>query len=468
MNSEFFHDHPQCPELVSRYENTVEAGILASWKEEEFIQLVEFYEREKLFDRALEVTGQGIQQFPDKLEFYLRKSRLLLRCEREDMAAATLDEAERLAPNEVDIPLLRAEILIALELYEDAHTLLQSIDELDNPVTLSKVFYREALLFEKTEQYESMFYALRAALEENPANRQALEKMWLCMELSKRYEESILLHEQILDEDPYSYLAWYNLGHALAYLGRYEEAIEAYEFAFVINEKFEFAYRDCAEICFELKKYRKALRYYSEVLEHFAPDHDLLLRIGQCHQLLHHFGIAKSFFERALRLDPMNDEVFFHIGECLAQEGDFENSIKLYLKAIRIEDRREEYFASLAKTCDRLGRTDEAEQYFRQATEIAPESTEYWTQYAEFLMRQSLFEQALEVLLEAEDYSVGPELLYGQITCLFALGRRQEALLTMEVALEEDFPLHIHLFHQLPELKDDPEVLAMIAAFQPY
>ena len=467
MNQESYQDGSKLFQLLTRFDALEEGTGSAAFSQDEWLLIIRHFEEDLLFDRALEAVELALEMYPFTIDLLLNKAQIQISAQMEELAMGTLDKAEALAPDEFDIHILRVEALISLELYEDAHSLLNHLKHTPNTADLSKVFFSEGLLYESLEQYDQMFYSLRAAVQEDPNNVEALERMWICVELSKMYRESIILHEEILDQDPYSYQAWYNLGHAYAYFGRYEAAIEAYEFAFVINEKFEFAYRDCAEICYELRKYRQALKCYSEVLNHFEADQDLFLRIGQCYQHLGNLAFAKSFFEKAARLDSMNDEVFFHLGECYALEYDFKIAIQFYQKAIRIEDRREEYYAAMADAHWQLNQPELAEPLFQKATEVAPETTEYWIQHASFLMRTEQYDAAIDVLLEAEDYAVGTELLYCRIACLFAKGYRQEALYLLGDALDENYGLHRQLFDLMPRLEEDTQVLAMIAAFQP-
>jgi len=398
----------------------------------------------------------------------MQQAKLLLLLKQEHQALQILDQIDAFAPNELATDLLRAEAFASLGLFDHALAILDPLKKDSNGPELSDIYLTIALIHEYQEDYECMFYALHTALEEDPGNTEALRKMWYCMEVSKKYEESILLHLAVIDEAPYTDLAWYNLAHAYAYLGQYEEAVDAFEFAFVINPSFEFAYRDCAEICFETKRFEKALDYYKDVLDKFEADQDLYLRIGQCYQHLGQLSMAKYFLNTALQLDPLNDEVFFHLGECHALENKWEEAIAAYKAAIHIEDKREEYFSGLAEVYYQQGKWEKAQRAFEKATEIAPESTQYWIQYACFLMETGQHVQALEVLEEAELYAVGMELTYCRVACLFAMGHRQEALVQLSNALGEDFFMHDSLFSLLPHLELDQEVKAVIAAFQPF
>lgn len=467
MSQKDFNNKQAIFDLVSRFEEMCQKGQVSFPDEQSYYKLIDYFQEEYLIDRALDVVDYAIAQHSFSSEFYIRKAQLLIDYQREELAMAALDRAELLAPGEIQITLMRAEALSSLELFDDA---LQFLEELKHSVDveeLSRVFLTESLVYENMEEYERMFYALQAALKENPKNKEALERMWICVELSKKFRESITLHEYILEEDPYSYLAWYNLGAAKAYYGHYEDAIEAYEYAFLINENFELAYKDCAEICFEIQNYRKALGCYREVLEHFEPDYYLFQRIGQCYQQLESYAIAKTFFEKAAQLDPFNDEVFFHLGECYYHDENWAKAIRYFKHAIRIEDKREEYFSALADAYFHSGNYDKAGPLYREATEIAPEQCKYWVKYARFLVEMNMVEQAIDVIDEGEEYTGDTSLMYYRIGCLFLLGKRKDAFTLLGSALDEDFYRHNSLFDILPVLQEDTEVQAIIATYQP-
>jgi tetratricopeptide (TPR) repeat protein len=336
----------------------------------------------------------------------------------------------------------------------------------DDKEQLSEIYFSEGLLYERLHEYNSMFSALKQALTFNPNHDQALNRIWLCIEMSRNFEESIELCKQIIDNEPYCYMAWYNLGHAHTYFGNYEKAIEAYEYAFITNEEFEWAYRHCAELCMEIQNYSKALDCYEELLSHIQPDGELLFKIGQCYHFLGKTKIAQQFYKRSIKLDDINDEVYFYLGECAIQLNDWNRAIYYYKRAIEIEGKREEYYAALGKAYAFLDSFEKAFICFDRAIQLAPEQTVYWIEFADFLIGINAIDTALDVLKDAAEQAVGAEILYCKAACLFKINQRKNAMKVLEEALIEDFELHSLIFEYNPKLKNDKDIIAMLEFYK--
>jgi len=260
-------------------------------------------------------------------------------------------------------------------------------------------------------------------------------------------------------------LVWYYLGHAYHYFGRFEEAIDAYEYAYIADKEFEWAYRDCAAICLELKDYQKALDCYEEALNYITdPDGDLLLRIGQCYQYLGNLKAAQNFYRQACNLDDYNDEIYFHLGQCMEQQENWSSAIHYYRKAIKLDNRREEYFAALGSILNSLEKFEDAFHCFDKATELAPEQSIFWVQFATFLFDLGYYEEALETLDDAEIHAVGEDLLYFRVVCLYKLNPTQtkKAIAVLAEALKEDFDLHVMIYNYVPELRTNSAFQAAI------
>jgi|APTNR8051073442_1049403.scaffolds.fasta_scaffold00281_39 tetratricopeptide (TPR) repeat protein len=452
-------------ELVKRYETLLQDNLPCFFEEGEFLRIIRFYETEEQWDRALETVDHALNCHGYSTDLHLKKAQLLIEGHKETLALQVLEQAAVFDPAEPGITLMKAEALCYLNRYEEALELLENLKTEADATGLSDIYMIEALVYETQEEYERMFYALRAALQADLANQDALEKLGLCMELSRKYQESIPLYEQVLDHDPYAYMAWYNLGHAHAYFSNYEEAIEAYEFAIAINDRCEFAFRDCADLCFELKQYPKALRYYLEIAELSEPDSDLMLHIGQCYQETAQNDLARSYYQKAIQSDVFNDEAYYCMGQTFSLEEKWKQALRFYKRAIQIDYHREEYHAAIAWTYHRLGQMEEADRHYREAVELASEESNYWLEYAGVLLETNRLDEALELLEEGSAFTAESELLYCRIACMFAAGKRQEAIYWLGEALAEAFDKHRSLFEWAPGLENDSQVMELIASY---
>lgn len=461
-----YEQKPPIRDLLIEYETALESDNYAFFSEETYCQLIDYFLEDQQVDRAMEAVERALTHHPFSADFYLRKADLLIHQHEHQQALDTLRIAENFAPGNFDIQLMKAEALSDNGFHQEALDLLDMLGTCVSEEELTDLYVTQAHIYDNQEAYEQMFFVLQSALRLDPSHQGALECMWICIEATKRYEESIDIHRRVIDENPYNYLAWYNLGHAYAYLGQYGEAIEAFEYAFISNDEFEFAYREYAELCFETQDYRKALEAYQEILRKFPPDSDLMLRCGQCFQYLDLHEMARKYFKESIGFDPMNDEAYFHMGECFAFEQKWSKAIIYYERALDIEAFREEYFASMGEALFRTEKNKEAEECFLKAIQLAPEESRYWLQYASFLMEINRKEEALQVIIDGEEEAPDPILNYAKIACLFALGNRQEALYRLGEALAEDYDSHPLLFELIPEIELDPDVLTMILTYR--
>ncbi len=467
MNQQNFDNKHSLADLIFEYEAMSQKGTVEFVEETVFEKLIEFFQNKCSYEKALEVVNHALTHYHFTANFHLRKAKLLLALQKRELAMVSLERAECIMPNGLDVMLVRAELYCTMHHYDQALELLDHLKSEMNSREMADVYLLEAHVYESKEDFNKMFSALKNALLLNPDSQAALEKMWLCTELSGRYEESIELHQHLIDIHPYSHVAWYNLGHAYCCMGDYPMAIDAYEYAFVINDKFEFAYRDCAAAYWETKQYQKALDCYLEAAAHSDADCELLVRTGQCYEKVGQPQTARRYLAKAIHIDPLQADAHFTLGESFAQEEKWQSAVVCYERAIDLDNRREEYFSSIAVAYYQLGTMDKAKVYFAKAADTAPELNEYWTQYAMFLLHTEGCEAALDVLDEADVYAFGAELRYCRAACLLSAQRRREGFAALGEGLEEDFEVRQKLFDLLPSLKEDREVLAIVAFYQP-
>lgn len=467
MNENNNSHNNSIPSFVSEYEELSQNGDLGLLVVKDFFELILYFEKEGIFDKALEITDLAIERYNDIPDLFLKKAQILLALNNTSDAFDALDQALLLSPSENEVKLLKANCLISEKEYNRAFSLLCDVslsgsyrDKLN--ATISK-----ATIHEKLKDYQQMFHHIKLVLDEEPSNEAAMEKLWCYMESQRSYHQGIEYLKVLLDKDPYAYLAWYNLGQALSCIGEYDDALSAYEYSFLIQPKFELGYKDCGELAFQMCKYKLALRIYLDALENIGPDSELFASIGECYLKLKDYRQARLNFRKANRLDPYNDEVQYHLGMCFSAEGKYDIALQHYFKAIKLEDSREEYFAAIADAFYLSGDMDKANYYFTKATDLGGDIPETWIAHVRFLYEIQEYDRALDVLDEADMYTYSTELLYYKVLALMAVDENEEAFEVLKEALSEDFEGHYFMFARNPKLVDDQEFLSIIHYFIP-
>ncbi len=451
--------------LVSKFETNYEKGIIEILDEKSFFMLIGYFELEKEYDKALDVARLALEQYKYRSEFYIAMSRLLLKVNAIEECLENLDKAQSIAPYENEIVILKARALALSGEYQEAFENLESLKSVAIKRDLVNVYLCEAQINAEMNDHSRMYRSLKKALCLDSSNEEALEFFWEATELSKNYIECADFMTSLIDRNPYNSLAWYNLGHAFSFSGEYEKAIDAIEYSFIINPNFEEGYLECAAICCQIKNFERALGIYQEALSIFGEDNDLLINIAECQMYLNMTEDCKNILYQCIKQDSYNDEVYFFLAECFSKEEKWFSAINAYHKAIEIEDMDCEYFLGLARAYVAVEDYNKATINFQLAVNNGPELTHFWREFASFLMKLGLYEEAIKILNQAEEYTFGADLLYCRAMANFFLKNKQEGLICLREALTEDFSLHTLIFSLAPELEVDNEIRSMIKYF---
>lgn len=449
--------------LANEFESMSKRGNQTYFEDRHLFQLIDFYENEYSLEKAMEVTDFALEQYQYRIDFYIIKIRLFIKIGELHSALELLEQAENISPMEWELKLMKCRILSKMKNHGQA---LAYISEL-KAVNTSEHDYidllmEESFVYEKMKDFTQMYNVLDEVLQIKPDHSEALEHIWMCVEICKNYKDSIQLHERLINNNPYIYQAWYNLGHAYSCLGEYEKSIEALEYSFIINPEFEFGYKDCAELCYQVKNYEKALEVFLEYNEKFGPEAEVLICLGQCYLALNMYKEARKALKKSSKLDPYSDEVYYFLGLCDLHQKSYLSATRNFQRAISIEDRREEYYASIAQAYCFLEEFEKADYYYRKATETGPEQAEYWYEHASFFIKLGHYKAAMDILDEAEYYSCSPELLYSRAACLMLTNRKEEGLAVLHDALTDDFNAYEKLFELCPSLSNDDDIKAII------
>ena len=434
--------------------------------ERAFLEIVAHYRQRGLTEESLEVVETGLAHFPFSAELYVAKAAVLTQLHVHEEGLEALALADTYASGLPAVHLQRARTLTALGRHDEAFAELDRLDDVDEPALRSQRAVVEATVFERMRRYSDMYFFVLQALREDVTNEEALDLLWIATELTSRHEETAALCERIISEDAYVSRAWYNLGHARSALGDISAALEAFEYAYLIDPRYEFAYREAGELCYETERYERAVDIYELMLEYVRGDNEVLLRLGQCYLHTGAHVPALLCINRVLKSVPEHDGALYYRGRCYADDGCHRQAVEAYRRAISLNPRDERYVASLAQSLVALGDYGAAEAAFAKTCDVGPEIAAHWLAHAAFLLERGRPFDTLDVIGEASEHVYAPELRYASVAAFIALGREAEGLRMLAKLLEEEYEYHESLFELAPALREHDLVAQVLRCFR--
>lgn len=234
-------------ELMQRYQNLILGRANAYIEEDDFEKIIEHLDEKDEVAEAIEAANLALNQYPFSALLMIKKADLLLATRKYQEALTLLDAAALYDHKDMNLYILKTDAYMALEQTAMAIELLQEALHLFTGQERTELLLELADVYDDHEAFDKVFDCLQLVLEEDPNNEEALYKICFWTDFTGRNEESIRLHQKLIDEQPYNALAWFNLAAAYQGLKLHEKAIDAYQFAIVIDEKFDYAYRNMGD-----------------------------------------------------------------------------------------------------------------------------------------------------------------------------------------------------------------------------
>jgi tetratricopeptide (TPR) repeat protein len=348
-----------------------------------------------------------------------------------------LEEAKRLAnellnkyPDESEIRLLLAEILIDLDDEEAAIDMLDQVDESDSEYPRTLILLADLYQMQGLDEVaEQKLLKAKSLIPNQPIILFALGEFYSGRGNYKQainyYEEVLVTNEKIGEINVHLRLA-----ECYSAAGQFEEAMTQYETG--LEDKTEidslFGYA-CA--AFQAEKYKTAIQkllylkeldpQYSplylvlgkayeveELLEEAAKVIDNGIDIDEFNKELYIFGgklamklnnvsKAKRLFEKAFELDSESIEVGYLLTRIYMKEESYDKVIPFVEKAIENGDEDPQMIWDIATAKKELEEYSDALKHYRSAYTFFKDQPEFLEEYGRFLLDEGLREEATKI-----------------------------------------------------------------------
>ena len=454
-------------ELILRYHNLKQGRANAYIEEDDFERIIEHFDEQDEIAEAIQAAEMALDQYPFSALLMIKKADLLLATRKYKEALDLLDTASLYDHKEMNLFILKTDAYLALDMPEQAIVLLQEALHLFEGVERSELLFELADVYDDHEAFDKVFDCLQLVLEDDPMNEEALYKICFWTDFTGRNEESISLHKRIIDEQPYNALAWFNLAAAYQGLKLHEKAIDAYQFAIVIDEKFDYAYRNMGDAYLRIRKYKEAIEALEKVLELSRPEDVIYEAIGHCYHRMKNYAQARFHYKKAVHLNSDDSRLYQKIAATYMQEGQWQQAIKQLENALRIHKHINEYYILLGECFMHLNQFKEAAVYFGTVVKNKPKQIAGWESLIKCSVANEQFSLALEQTELAYISTAGKVVfIFYRSAILYMMKKQTEALLQLEMALSKSLKLVNKLTKFYPEMMQDPKVSELISNYK--
>ncbi len=467
MTNDPYHDRESITELLKQYNNLRSGHGSIFFEEEAFEKIIDYFDDQEDISRALEAAETAIEYFPYSASLLIRKADLLLATRKYREALEILEKAELFDGTDINLYILKTDAYLAMDMQDKAVELLElAVGHFEGEEKIELLF-ELADVYDDYEEFDKVFDCLKVILEADPNNEEALYKICFWTDFTGRNEESIKLHLKIIDHNPYNELAWFNLAAAYQGLKLYEKAIDAYQYALVIDEKFDYAYRNIGDAYIRLRKYKEAIEALEKVLELSKPEEVIYEAIGHCYDRMKNFAQARFHYRKASHLNPDDSKLLYKVACTYFNEGLWTSAVKQLESALKIHRQQHEYNLLMGECKLKLNEYKDAVQYLSNAVRIRPKNLSGWEALIRCLFVAGYYTEARQQALAALSHTNNKTLfLYYLSAVLFQMNKTKEALLYLEKALSTS-PKHLRKFIQLhPPILQNPQVVDIIAQYK--
>ncbi|MGI8950882.1 MAG: tetratricopeptide repeat protein [Chitinophagaceae bacterium] len=454
-------------ELLKQYENLNSGRSHYFLEEDEFERIIDYFDERDNLIKALEATETGLQYFPFSSQLLIKKADLLIATRKYKEALQILEQAELFDSSDINLYILKTDVFLALDQQEKAVTILQKALHLFDGEERVELLFELADVYDDYEEFDKVFDCLKLILADEPTNEEALYKICFWTDFTGRNEESIHLHQNIIENYPFNELAWFNLAASYQGLKLYEKAIDAYQYAIVIDEKFDYAYRNIADAYIRLRKYKEAIESLQKVLELTRPEEVIYEAMGYCYHRLRNFAQARFHYRKASHMNPDDSKLHYKIALTYINEELWESALKPLENAMRIQRHVAEYNLALGECKMQLGNYKEAIQYFSIGVRQRPRNSTGWMALIRCLYNARYFQEASHqclAALKATDNK--PVFYFFYSAALFALKKNKEALLQLEKGLNKAPKLLKKFITLNPSILQNHQVVNLIARYK--
>lgn len=368
-------------ELIRNYETAMAEGRQIYLDGCQLADIADWYATKRRFDKAQEAIDYGLQLHPDHTDLLLEQAYLYLDMQKLPLAKKVANAISE--EYDIDVKLLKAEIMLNEGKLKEAEQLLDSAENDTNLDTITDIAY----LFLDFGYPDSALKWLKIG-KELYADNNDYQQLWAdYLYIARQFDEAINVYNALIDKSPYNSDYWIGLAKCYLVIGNAEKTLEACDFALAANEKCGEAYACRGHSHFYLNNSDEAIENYEKALAYRAiPEEMAYMFIGLSYSNKEEWQKADEYYTKVIdcagktgSIDPvMLVDTYVHKAYAAMNLNKYEEAHRLCQKARQMTPGNSAIDLTEGKIYLAEEKEEEAHQAFEEAAALNPEIETYY------------------------------------------------------------------------------------------
>ena len=419
MSDRFNNYDDEVRKLVLDFENTVLRGETQFYDVDELETIIDYYFEVNDLEPLEKAVRYAEQLYPDNTDVRLRRAHLMIAHEQFAQALSVLNTMREMEPENTDVAY---SLGVANGAVGDSKKAIAYFKEAAaDGWMLGHVYSNMAEEYYKLKDYESSIRCYRKAMENDDCDETTIYNFYdVCFEAGQ-LERAYRHLSEYVHEHPYSRIGWYCYGCVQRDMSLYEEAVDAFEYAIAIDKNYTDAYYALSHLYELMGKQPMAVSTLLHTLDYIDDRAKVFRSIGGIYFRAANFETSIAYLRKSLEEQPLDAEALAMMANCQMDLGDTATAISTVKKALNImsthhdptmPDGNPEVLCLAAMVYDAYGDFYMASELFDQmiVTDLCTEP--HCQIYTQFLFNHKVYdiltqfaEQSLEIYPHSPFYS---------------------------------------------------------------
>lgn len=357
--------------------------------------IAEFYFQWGFFQESSQILGDLIQRYPDENELKILQANILIELEEDSEAIQLLNEIEKNDPVYEQSLLLLADLYQVQGLFEVSEAKLLEAKQL-NPNESIIDFALAELYFSIGDHKKAIIYYEKVLSETIEIGEISIhERLAECYASTGEYELALEFFQKNKSSHPDDL---FKFGLTAYYADRKDIAINVWKKVIELDEHYHSVYLELAKAYYEEELLQEAFKIAEKGLKLDEYNKELYYFAGKLAYQLDKVTLSENYIREAIVLDSDYKEAILFLIHIFKQADDHHKIVELLNDINELGAIDPLYDLELARAYQELEAYDKAAQFYQEAFHQLKDDSLFLKEYGYFLVEDGQFDKAIEVL----------------------------------------------------------------------